>query len=320
MYGETLDMLKVETEVLAKKLSKFYVEVKKPQTNNNSSQSVNENQPSGDESDDNADYGQNTVKNIRGAINRHLADLRRDIDIVKDKEFKRCNSTLIGLFKERMEKGNHFKEPAPNPPIAIPDLIKIKSYFDRAPGNPIILRQCVWFNLALHYLSMRVEFHLLKRSSLCFNTDEHGIEYISLSQEILIENLKYHKRKKSQEIQDIYKKFNQLFEKRIYTTQSAFCPFHLIKLFLEKTPEDATGLFNHCAKDALASAQSNKLWYSSNPLGRFTFRRFMPDISKSAKLSQHYTAHNIRVTCDQAKTDPVLEQFIFNSAVLQGPT
>lgn len=36
---------------------------------------------------ENTEYHENTMKNIRAAINRHHADLERDMDIVTDKEF-----------------------------------------------------------------------------------------------------------------------------------------------------------------------------------------------------------------------------------------
>ena len=41
-------------------------------------------------------YHKNSLINIKAAINPHLADLRRDIDIVHDKEFKTSNGILDG--------------------------------------------------------------------------------------------------------------------------------------------------------------------------------------------------------------------------------
>ena len=41
-----------------------------------------------------------TKKNIRAAINRHLSDLERDMDIMKYKELKSANDTLDGKLKQ----------------------------------------------------------------------------------------------------------------------------------------------------------------------------------------------------------------------------
>lgn len=50
-------------------------------------------------------YHKNSLINIRAAINRHLADLKRKVDIVHDLEFKTPNGILVGLFKERTRQG-----------------------------------------------------------------------------------------------------------------------------------------------------------------------------------------------------------------------
>ena len=44
-------------------------------------------------------YHKNTLKNSRAAINRHLNDIGRSVDIVRDKEFKTANQTLDGMLK-----------------------------------------------------------------------------------------------------------------------------------------------------------------------------------------------------------------------------
>ena len=51
-------------------------------------------------------YHKNTIKNIRSALNRHLSDIGRRIDIVHDKDFKSANNTLDGFLKEQTRSGN----------------------------------------------------------------------------------------------------------------------------------------------------------------------------------------------------------------------
>jgi hypothetical protein len=45
------------------------------------------------------------MKNIRSAINRHLKDLDRDLDIVRDKEFRKSNDIIDGKMKQNLSLG-----------------------------------------------------------------------------------------------------------------------------------------------------------------------------------------------------------------------
>lgn len=97
MYGKLLDTSEVTPDVLANKLSKFYAVVKphrKPKKKRETKALEVEN--------NDQIYHKNTLINIRSAINRHLTDIGRGIDIVQDEEFKTANRTLNGQFKKRM--------------------------------------------------------------------------------------------------------------------------------------------------------------------------------------------------------------------------
>ncbi|OWF54369.1 hypothetical protein KP79_PYT08320 [Mizuhopecten yessoensis] len=48
-----------------------------------------------------AEYHRNTLISRIGAVNRHLVDIGRNIDIVRGVNFKKVNRTLDGLLKER---------------------------------------------------------------------------------------------------------------------------------------------------------------------------------------------------------------------------
>ena len=128
-------------------------------------------------------YHKNTLKNIRSAINRHLQDVGRTIDIVHDKDFKSANHTLDGMLKSMTRSGasrptNH------KPVISSEDLKKMSSYFTAAPYSPIVLRQCVWFNLSVNFVSRGLEFHhQLHRDSFKFCHDDEGLEYVVLRHE-----------------------------------------------------------------------------------------------------------------------------------------
>jgi len=68
---------------LSTHLRQFYAEAQ-PQNTNQRVQQLNEEQAH--------EYHKNTMKNVRAAINRHLKDIGRSIDIVRDSEFKPANA------------------------------------------------------------------------------------------------------------------------------------------------------------------------------------------------------------------------------------
>jgi hypothetical protein len=53
-----------------------------------------------------------------------------------------------------------------------------------------MLRQCVWFNLSIHFVSRDHELHhQLRRDSLTFCHDDEGLEYVVLRHENQQKNL-----------------------------------------------------------------------------------------------------------------------------------
>lgn len=77
-FGVEIDFFTIDAADLNAKLCKFYAEAR-PKISSTTTE--------------NTEYHKNTMKNIQAAINRHLADLERDMNIVKDKEFKSANDT-----------------------------------------------------------------------------------------------------------------------------------------------------------------------------------------------------------------------------------
>lgn len=121
--------------------------------------------------------------NMRAAINRYLADNGRNLDIIRNPIFKSANNTLDGLLKEQTRTG-------PSRPTKHKDIIenedlkKIYSYMSQSSSSPIKLRQCVWYYLAIHFVSRGLEFHhQLKRDSFNYQSDDDGTEYVTLGHE-----------------------------------------------------------------------------------------------------------------------------------------
>lgn len=162
VYHEALDFDTVTPEVLASHLRKFYCEAKPKECNKRKENMIDVQMQH---------YHKNTLKNIRSAINRHLQDIGRPINIVHDTMFKSANRTLDGMLKAMTQSGA--SRPTMHKTVLNPhDLEKISSYFKAAPCSPIVLRQCVWFNLSVHFVSRGLEFyHQLRLDSFEFCND-----------------------------------------------------------------------------------------------------------------------------------------------------
>jgi hypothetical protein len=96
------------------------------------------------------------MKNIRAAINRHIQDLDRDFDIVRDKGFRKVND-IDGKLKSNLQKG--LSRPTKHKEIiTLNDLEKITFYL-YSVDNPVILRFRVWYNLDIHFVTRGLEFN-----------------------------------------------------------------------------------------------------------------------------------------------------------------
>ena len=266
-----MDTTTVSTQELAEKLRKFYGEAKSK---------------GGDF------YHKNTLKNIRSAINRHMQDLGRAIDVIRGVEFRSANRVLDGMLKQMTKQGQ--SRPTQHEPVLeSEDLVKIATYFQKAMLSPVMLRHCVWYYISIHFVSRGLEFHhQLKRDSLIFQTDDKGDEYVTLSHECQQKNF-----------QGGLNSEEAAADKRMYATGRDDCPVQMLRHFIQRTDDEATHLFNSCTHEALASPSTTAKWYGSKPLNKRTFTRFMPDISKSAGCSMKYTAHCLRATAIQAMND-----------------
>lgn len=93
----------------------------------------------------------NTLITLSKAINRKLADMMRNTEVVKDKEFNSSNvwnGMLKELVKESTSKRIQHKHP-----IEKKYQEKLSTYFMDALNNQFIYRRSGYFNLAINFLS-----------------------------------------------------------------------------------------------------------------------------------------------------------------------
>lgn len=97
------------------------------------------------------------MKNIWVVINRYFLDLERDMNIVKDKEFKSVNDILDGKLKYNVKCGI-FKFIKYKEVIIFEDLMRICEYFYFV-DNLVILRYCVWYDIVIYFVICGLEFY-----------------------------------------------------------------------------------------------------------------------------------------------------------------
>ena len=95
VFGTLMDFHTVNSDELARKLRKFYCGAKPKDINKSNMMDAQTGY-----------YHNSTLKNIRWAINRHLNDIGRSVEIVRDKEFKQANQTLDGMLKKMTQIGS----------------------------------------------------------------------------------------------------------------------------------------------------------------------------------------------------------------------
>ncbi|XP_061190634.1 uncharacterized protein LOC133198584 [Saccostrea echinata] len=262
-FGKELDMELVDPSTLSNLLSRFYCEARPKATNA-----------------DETIYQKNTLKSIRAAINRHLSDLKRQIDIVKGEEFRATNGILEGLFKERLRLG--LSKPTKQPQlIEHEDLKKISTYLQVASESAVILRQAVWYLLSIHFVTNYMEFfHQLKIDSFEFKTDGTG-EYAIIKPETLGRN---------------HGVAEAHLDKRLYAVApgSGVCPVKLLRLLIKKTDKNAIRLFNNYRKDVWLDV--NEEWFTAKPIAKRTFGTILPNLCKDAGVSNKYSPQCLRAT------------------------
>ena len=154
-YGTPFDVMAVSEVDLPQILRRFYCEAK-PKEPKHRTNALGQHATT---------CNKNTMNTTRAAINRYLQDNGGNIDIIRGPAFKTANNTLDGLLKEQT-RGGLSRPTLHKDIIEEEDFSKISDYMSSAAANPIILRQSVWLNLAIHFVSRGLEFHhQLKRGT-----------------------------------------------------------------------------------------------------------------------------------------------------------
>lgn len=149
----------IDTEEMPAILSDFYVELRK--------------------TDRKGEYKMSTLKCIRAAVNRYYKD-KREIDIINDRRFIKCNEMFKGVTRKAKREGRG--ETNSRPPIEEEDMHKLSEYFAAnlsGPPHPQKLQEMVLFYI-IYYMSRRGRQNLrtMTKETFAVTTDAAGREYI----------------------------------------------------------------------------------------------------------------------------------------------
>lgn len=281
--GDEVNFENVDQKNLNEKLRHFYAEAKPKNTEKRlKSMSIEHANV----------YHKNSLKNVRAALNRHIKDMGRDFDIVKDTAFRSSNVILDSTLKMMVASG--LSRPTQHKRIIeSDDLQSISAYIYADVKDPVRLRLKVWYILAIHNVSRGLEFHhQLNLNSFDFKTDVDGDEFAVINHETQQKN-----------IQGGITSEEAPSDKHMYADKQnpKYCPIIALKELIEKTDPNAKSLFNRCVKDI--DVNSHSIWYTKQSLAKRTYSGFMRDLCKNAKCKNEYTAHCFRATAIQCLND-----------------
>ncbi|KAK3083534.1 hypothetical protein FSP39_024893, partial [Pinctada imbricata] len=160
--GMDVNMTTITPTELATILTRFYCEVRPVQSENRLGSMP---QVQAEE------YHKSSMKALRNAINRYIQDIGRNVDIVRDSDFKVANRVFNGMLKDRMKTGAS-RPVSHKSIISDDDLHLINGYFQNAADAPIILRQYIWYAISIHFVTRGMEMHhQLRTDSFSFQKD-----------------------------------------------------------------------------------------------------------------------------------------------------
>eukprot|EP00117_Sycon_ciliatum_P005509 scpid97844/ scgid9429/ len=125
-------------------------------------------------------YQRSSYQGFRAAINRHLAETDRDMNIFTDPEFRRSNQAYDGILKKLKRQGE-LNATQSKAIISTEDFAKINKLFlySKEPSN---LNMEVWFYLTYHHgLRGREVQCRLTKESLTLCKDNEGKDYYTLN-------------------------------------------------------------------------------------------------------------------------------------------
>ena len=258
---ETIDLKTVAADTLSSLVASFYTDA---------------------QTKDGAPFSKkNSLKAARGAIQRHLTTVGRQVNIFTDSDFTRANKVLDGVLKQRKRDGLE-RQVQHKTPITEEDWLKLKAYFrDVLEANDAVkLTFYVWFSITIHFCLRGGEM----QAAICKNdlvfSQVNGKEVIKLAPSYMSKNHQGGLLGSDWTSAGIIE----------YEHQVA-----VIKFYLTKLHPDVDRLFQRAMSSCTLPEQATR-WYMRMPLSRNLLSTMMKRLSSAADLSKPYTNHCVRAT------------------------
>ena len=234
-------------------------------------------------------YKVNSLRSHRFSLQRYFLETR-NINIIEDNGFKRCNAVFTNILKETRQAGkgdtDHYPEIEPE------DLKLLYNSFNQ--NCPTGLQEKVWFDIMFHLIRRgRENLRVMAKDSFAIGKDATGKRFVYQKKS---ENDKNHSYSDDS--------FATTGEGRIYETGGVSCPVRTYSKYMSLLHPMQPALWQR-PRDAILPMDT--IWYCSAPLGEKSLGGMMPKLSIKYNLSERYTNHSIRVTSLQVLDDENVE-------------
>jgi integrase len=225
-------------------------------------------------------YSKSSMRGIRAAINRHMRNKHRNIDLVKDSEFSEANMVFDGYLKEIRREGKDTSKH--HDTLTDADWKKLHESEALKIDNPTGLQKKVFVDIVTHFGRRgREGLRWLKKNSFLLLTDENGKEYYEPAYKELTKN---DNGLMKDDIEYSGIMYSQPGDPR--------CPVASFKTYISKLHPASEYLFTYPCK----GWKGKQEWFSTNVIGHNILGGMMKELSSEVGLSKVYTNHCLRAT------------------------
>ena len=233
-------------------------------------------------------YNPSTIRGILCGLNRTMKERGADFSILNknDPAFRELMLTLDSITSNLHRCGvGVTRKNAPVIPIDHENVFWDKGLlgFD----DPKALQRATFFCVGLHFVLRGVEEqHQLKRKQIV----RHPADFAVYSEEVYYEYTEYVSKKNQHRFKDINSRSTSV---RVFASpEGKHCAVRVLDAYIQKLPEFSDDFYLR----PLSKTPHSGPWYARAKVGVNTLKNFMPDLSKEAGLSVHYTNHSLRAT------------------------
>ena len=228
------------------------------------------------------DYKTGSLINIRAAINRHLKNSGRTVNIINDTEFTQANIAFTAKQAELKRSG--YGDTQSYPPLDENDIDKLYQSGLLDINTPRGLQRKVWFELMLFICRRgRENLRKLEKDHFAVAADSNGRKYVYQCKDEMTKRIRGDNMK------------SRVDAGRMYATEGEGCPVASFEKYVSKLNPKCNAFFQ--APYPNMPSTDDGPWYKNAPVGEKCLGNMMSKMSTEAGLSRRYTNHSLRATC-----------------------